>query len=79
MIPSLGPIVCLNCRGPREVESRKPGEIKYAPCAQCGGRGIRHRDDPFHEQETRRKKANHPTYEDSPYRGGKLANRKLAS
>lgn len=55
MFARLGPVVCFKCGGPREVESRKPGEIKYKPCERCGAVGTRYRDDPYRALEIYRK------------------------
>jgi len=38
-------VVCYSCGAGREVESQKPGEIKYKPCGACAEVGIRNLTD----------------------------------
>ena len=54
-------VVCYSCNSPREIESQKPGEIKYRVCSSCGEIGIRILIDGrelTEDPESRRKKAN---------------------
>jgi len=58
-------VTCLACKQPREVESQKPGETKYRPCA-CGEVGIRVEYEGIEQRATPHvKKALRPMYEHS--------------
>jgi len=57
-------VVCLGCGAPREIESEKPGEIRYkvCPCGEIGIRILTNGQDLYEPPETRRKKANVKVY-----------------
>jgi hypothetical protein len=65
-------MVCYHCGAPAEIDPAKckPGEIHYKPCSACGRIGIRCEGDLY--RQVHKKKANVPSYDKSPYRGGRL-------
>ena len=65
-------MICFHCGAPAVIDPAKckPGEFHYKPCSACGQVGIRRENDSY--QEIHRKKANVPSYDKSPYRGGRL-------
>ena len=60
-------VTCAHCGAESEIAERKPGEIRYRACKQCGQIGINVSyegiDDPTAPTSTRRKKAYRQLYE----------------